>query len=211
MNRWQDTPAAIFMRLMADLMVLNVVTIICCFPLFTIGASLSAMYAVLFEREKDEGSVAVIGTFFHAFIRNLPKATVLELIVVLIAGVAAVDIRYAGSVAQPVSGLFFVVGTVVACIAAILFITAFAQQSIYKNTVSGYLKNSAALAFIAPLQLLGSLAAWIIPWFLGFLDQEMLSYLGFFLMLWGISFPGWATAKFFWKVFQKIDSQSAEA
>lgn len=211
MNRWQDTPAAVFMRLMADLMVLNIVVVICCFPVITIGASLSAMYAVLFEREKDDGAVAVLRTFFRAFIRNFPKATALELIVLLISGIAAGDFWYATMSAQPVRSVFYVVGTIVVCVAVIIFLLAFAQQSIYQNTVSGYLKNSASLAFVAPGQLLLALAAWVVPWFLGFMDQEMLSYLGFFLMLWGFSFPGWVTAKLFWKVFQKIDSQEANA
>ena len=87
--RWQDTPAAVFLRLMADLMIVNIITVICSFGVITMGASLSAMYAVLFQRERDEGTVAVISTFFKAFVKNFLKATALELIVVLVVGVAA--------------------------------------------------------------------------------------------------------------------------
>ena len=56
--RWQDTPAAVFLRLLADLMILNLLVLFCSLGVVTIGAALSAMYAVLFQREWDEGMVA---------------------------------------------------------------------------------------------------------------------------------------------------------
>ena len=89
--RWQDTPAAVFLRLMADLMIVNIITVICSFGVITMGASLSAMYAVLFQRERDDGTVAVFRTYFRAFFRNFLKATVLELVLVLVVGICAGD------------------------------------------------------------------------------------------------------------------------
>lgn len=212
MNRWQDTPAAVFMRLMADLMIVNILAIICFFPVITIGASLSAMYAVLFDRERNEGTVAVVSTFFRAFLRNFPKATVLEIILAVVFGVAAGDFWFASQSGQPMQALYQVVGTMVVFVGLVLFILAFAQQSVYRNSIVGYLKNSVKLAYCAPAQLLACLAAWVVPWFLAFGDQELLQFLGFFLMLWGFSFPVWVTVKLMNKVFIKTkqdpDSQS---
>lgn len=205
--RWQDTPAAVFMRLLADLMFVNILAIICAMPLISIGASLSAMYAVLFDRERNEGTVAVLTTFFRTFLRNFPKATVLQLIVMVVFGVAAGDLWYAGQAPQPSQALFQTVGTIVLLIGLTLFVLAFAQQSIYQNSISGYLKNSIKLAACAPWQLLLCLAAWIGPWFLGFMDEEMLKYMGFFLMLWGFAFPAWVTAKLMSKVFAKAGQE----
>ena len=75
--RWQDTPAAVFLRLLADLMIVNLLALICSFGVISIGASLSAMYAVLFRREWSEGMVDAIKTFFRAFAGNFFKATAL--------------------------------------------------------------------------------------------------------------------------------------
>ena len=160
--RWQDTPAAVFLRLMADLMIVNIITVICSFGVITMGASLSAMYAVLFQRERDEGTVAVISTFFKAFVKNFLKATALELIVVLVVGVAAGDFWFAMNAEQPIRTLYVAVGTIIALLALILFIMAFPQQSIYRNTLFNYLKNSLVLAMCAPGQTLLALAAWIL-------------------------------------------------
>ena len=199
--RWQDTPAAVLRRLLADLMILNLLTLICSLGVVTVGASLSAMYAVLFQRERDEGMVSAIKTFFHAFVRNFFMATALELVVVLVAGVAAGDVWFAVNSEQPLRTIYTVVGTVIGILAVILFIMAFAQQSIYRNTLFGYLKNSVVLSLCAPVQLLLALAAWVGPWLLGILEPEVFVQLGVMYLLWGFSFPAWCTVKLLKKVF----------
>lgn len=201
--RWQDTPVAVLLRLLADLMIVNLLALACSIPLFTIGASLSAMYAVLFRRERDEGMVSVLKTYFHAFVHNFPKATVLELVVVAVVIVAAGDFRFAMDSQQPLRSIYLVVGTIMVIIGLIQFILAFAQQSTYQNSLAGYLKNSFILAACAPGQLLLSLLIWIVPWLLAFTVSDLFLELGVLYLLWGFSFPAWVTVKLMYRVFQK--------
>ena len=209
--RWQDTPAAVFLRLMADLMIVNIITVICSFGVITMGASLSAMYAVLFQRERDEGTVAVISTFFKAFVKNFLKATALELIVVLVVGVAAGDFWFAMNAEQPIRTLYVAVGTIIALLALILFIMAFPQQSIYRNTLFNYLKNSLVLAMCAPGQTLLALAAWIVPWYFAITVQEVLTSFGVIYMVWGLALPAWCTVKLLKKVFDRTKQEDDES
>lgn len=205
--RWQDTPAAVFLRLLADLMILNLLVLFCSLGVVTIGAALSAMYAVLFQREWDEGMVAVIKTFFRSFIRNFLMATALELVLVLVAGVAAGDVWFAINSEQPVKTVYIAVGTVIALLAVILFIMAFPQQAIYRNSLKNYLKNSFLLAVCAPGQLLLALAAWIGPWILVGFVPEVFVRLGVMYLLWGFSFPAWCTVKLLKKVFERTKQE----
>ncbi len=205
--RWQDTPAAVFLRLLADLMILNLLVLFCSLGVVTIGAALSAMYAVLFQREWDEGMVAVIKTFFRSFIRNFLMATALELVLVLVAGVAAGDVWYAVNSEQPLKTVYIAVGTVIALLAVILFIMAFPQQAIYRNSLKNYLKNSFLLAVCAPGQLLLALAAWIGPWILVGFVPEVFVRLGVIYLLWGFSFPAWCTVKLLKKVFERTKQE----
>ena len=209
--RWQDTPAAVFLRLMADLMIVNILTVICSFGVITMGASLSAMYAVLFQRERDEGTVAVISTFFKAFVKNFLKATALELIVVLVVGVAAGDFWFAMNAEQPIRTLYVAVGTIIALLALILFIMAFPQQSIYRNTLFNYLKNSLVLAMCAPGQTLLALAAWVVPWYFAITEIEVLTSFGVIYMVFGLSLPAWATVKLLKKVFDRTKQEMEES
>ena len=209
--RWQDTPAAVFLRLMADLMIVNIIAVICSFGVITMGASLSAMYAVLFQRERDDGTVAVISTFFKAFVKNFPMATLLELIVVLVVGVAAGDFWFAMNAEQPIRTLYVAVGTVIAILALILFIMAFPQQSIYRNTLFNYLKNSLVLAMCAPGQTLLALAAWVVPWYFAITVQEVLTSFGVIYMVWGLALPTWCTVKLLKKVFDRTKQEDDES
>lgn len=205
--RWQDTPAAVFLRLLADLMILNLLVLFCSLGVVTIGAALSAMYAVLFQRELDEGMVAVIKTFFRSFVRNFLMATALELVLVLVAGVAAGDVWFAVNSEQPLKTVYIAVGTVIALLAVILFIMAFPQQAIYRNSLKNYLKNSFLLAVCAPGQLLLALAAWIGPWILVGFVPEVFVRLGVMYLLWGFSFPAWCTVKLLKKVFERTKQE----
>lgn len=207
--RWQDTPAAVFLRLLADLMILNLLVLFCSLGVVTIGAALSAMYAVLFQREWDEGMVAVIKTFFRSFVRNFLMATALELVLVLVAGVAAGDVWFAVNSEQPLKTVYIAVGTVIALLAVILFIMAFPQQAIYRNSLKNYLKNSFLLAVCAPGQLLLALAAWIGPWILVGFVPEVFVRLGVMYLLWGFSFPAWCTVKLLKKVFERTKQEEA--
>lgn len=209
--RWQDTPAATMLRLMADLMIVNIIAVICSFGVITMGASLSAMYAVLFQRERDDGTVAVISTFFKAFVKNFPMATLLELIVVLVVGVAAGDFWFAMNAEQPIRTLYVAVGTIIAFLALILFIMAFPQQSIYRNTLFNYLKNSLVLAMCAPGQTLLALAAWIVPWYFAITVQEVLTSFGVIYMVWGLALPAWCTVKLLKKVFDRTKQEDDES
>ena len=209
--RWQDTPAAVFLRLMADLMIVNIITVICSFGVITMGASLSAMYAVLFQRERDEGTVAVISTFFKAFVKNFLKATALELIVVLVVGVAAGDFWFSMNAEQPIRTLYVAVGTIIALLALILFIMAFPQQSIYRNTLFNYLKNSLVLAMCAPGQTLLALAAWIVPWYFAITEIEVLKNFGVIYMVFGLPLPAWCTVKLLKKVFDRTKQEDDES
>lgn len=202
-SRWHDTPAAKLWRLLADLMFVNLLSLICSFGIVTIGASLTGMYAVLFSRERNEGTVSIVKTFFKSFARNFWKATLLELIVVLLIVVAGGDYWYAINMGQPVRTVFTVVAVMVASIAVIVFLMAFPQLASFTNTLKGYLKNSFLLTFAAPWAPLAALAAWVVPWVLAFTVEDLVIELGVLYLLWGFAFPAWISVKVLEKLFQK--------
>ena len=70
-----NNPVMSFLSKLADLMILNVLTIICCVPIVTVGASLSSMYYVLLRLRNEETSF-VTKDFFHAFRQNLRQGRI---------------------------------------------------------------------------------------------------------------------------------------
>ncbi len=76
------SPDSKFMQLLnriADIMILNIIYLITCIPLFTIGAATTALYSVCFKLgTEDEGSL--LSGYFRAFRDNFKQATILWLI-----------------------------------------------------------------------------------------------------------------------------------
>ena len=67
-----DNPFFQFIGKLVDLVWLNILTLVCCLPVFTAGAALSAMYSVLIKMAlKEEG--VITKPFFRAFKENLKK------------------------------------------------------------------------------------------------------------------------------------------
>ena len=82
-----------FMMLVTNLIILNILWLVCSIPVVTAGASTAAMYAVLlgYITGKDD---AVLRPFFRAFRDNFRIATPLWILNLLVGGVLAAEIFY---------------------------------------------------------------------------------------------------------------------
>lgn len=74
----------------ADLILLNVLWVLCCLPIVTIGASTTALYSVSLKLFRNEESY-IIRSFFHAFKENLRQASILWMMVLLTGGFLSYD------------------------------------------------------------------------------------------------------------------------
>ena len=71
-----DSPVMNFLGRVADLVWLNILYIICCLPIFTIGAATSALYYVTMKMVADEEGY-ITKSFFKSFKDNFKQATII--------------------------------------------------------------------------------------------------------------------------------------
>ena len=88
-----DNPVIRFLNKLTDLVFLNFLFLLCSLPVVTMGASLTAMYAVNL-RSVREGDGYVAKRFFAAFRENFRQATVCWLIVLGTALLLFVDVVF---------------------------------------------------------------------------------------------------------------------
>jgi len=90
--RW-DSPIMQKLALVGNLIVLNILWIVCSLPIITMGASTAALYHVIFQiQTKDEE--AVLRPFFRGFVQNFKQATLLWLPLLLVMGLLGFNILY---------------------------------------------------------------------------------------------------------------------
>ncbi len=89
-----------FLNKLTDLMVLNILFIICSLPVFTLGASLTAMHTVNLKSVR-YGDGYVIKRFFKAFRENFKQSTIAWLLFLALGLLLFFDIRFWQSDALP--------------------------------------------------------------------------------------------------------------
>ena len=134
------------MRAMTDIMnlvILNLLTLLCCIPIVTAGAALSAMHYILLQIiEQEEGGIA--RTYFNQFRGNLRDST-LPWLAVLICGILLyVDFRVFGADAD--KRYLVIPAYIAAAVLAMIFVWLFPLLAKFSNSFLASMKNAFLLA-----------------------------------------------------------------
>ena len=141
-----DNPVMRFLSRVADIMILNLLFLLCSIPVVTIGASLSALYYCLFKiKEEEEGYL--VRKFFHSFKDNLKQATLMWLIFLAFFLLLFLEFLMYRNV-EGTSGSVVRSIVLIGLIFWYLICTyAFALQSKFYNSIGNTLRNAVLLMF----------------------------------------------------------------
>lgn len=95
MSRSFNAESPVFSKLstLADLVLLNLLTILCSLPVITAGASITALYYTMYKMRNQESNL--YRSFFKAFKENFKQATILWLILLVVgAGICVCIMLY---------------------------------------------------------------------------------------------------------------------
>ena len=138
-----DSPLMRILNKFADLMWLNILTLICCIPIVTIGPALSAAHYVELKMYRNEEGY-ITRDFFKAFKVNFKQATKAWLVqlVILIVLLGDIYITWSGLKAGNQWGTFSIVFIIMALIAAAWAIYTSAYISRFEQVTKITLKNT---------------------------------------------------------------------
>lgn len=142
-----ENPVWRAMDKMSDLMILNFFFIIFSLPIFTIGASMTALYTVTFKM-LDETEGNLFKNFFKAFKSNFKQATVIWLFVLAAGIFLGVDFMMAYTSTNFFMKIFMVVVGLVAIVYAMFVSWVFPLQCKFQNTIKVTMKNALLMMVI---------------------------------------------------------------
>lgn len=198
--RWffdMENPVMRTLSVVADLIVLNLLTIACCLPVVTAGASLTALNATVIKILRGE-ETAPAKDYFRAFRENFKKGSAMGLIFLLIFALLYVDYL----AAQAFIPALCPVIAAIALLALMLGQYAFALLARYENTLRGTLKNALLLAVGYFPKTLGMAVFAVALWLLAI---QFLRYGGPILFLFGLSLPCYVTMLLLQSVFASLE------
>ena len=140
-----DSPLWRALTKVADLIWLNILFVICCIPVFTVGAALSAMYSVTIKMcVNEEGAISQ--DFFKAFRENFKQATILWGIMLGIGLFLIADFL----LVPFLGGIVYEIAFWILCVIGILYIMVFSflfpLQSKFENPIKRTLMNALLLS-----------------------------------------------------------------
>ena len=141
---WTDNVVMRALGKIGDMICLNVMWVICCIPIITIGASTTALYTVMLRMVKNEEGYIFRG-FLKAFKSNFKQSTLIWLILLLLGVVWTVDFRVAGFMPGMagiiLSAIFLALGFIL--LSVMIYI--FPLTARYENGIKATFKNALIL------------------------------------------------------------------
>lgn len=199
-----------------DLVTLNLITLVCCLPVITIGAAMTGMHYVLYKMAGNEEGY-IVRAYFKSFKENFLQATAMWLLFLLFGCVFALDISLTGgmssaggnglqnSVQLPAVFRYLLVAGGIYIY--LVFLYAFPLLARFRNSIFGTLKNAASLVVAAFPRTLGmAIATIVLP-----LAVSFFAPIAPILLLVGLSGPGLIGALLYRPVFEKIENHSGNS
>jgi uncharacterized membrane protein YesL len=188
--------------MLTNLVCLNVLWLICCVPVFTIGAATAALYHTVFLYHNKEDD-AVLKPFFRAFKENFRQSTILLLPLLMVLALLVFDVLYLTSIGTGMAVLFVLIVLIVFTLGIMVHL--FPLIARFQMNVKALLRTAFSLVVLHLPATLLVIALTFLPVFLLFFQPA------FFLRV-GVAWVGvWfsAIAYFFGKFLLKIWNKHA--
>lgn len=130
-----------FMGKVADLCILNLVCILCCIPVVTAGASLTALYYVTLKMIRNEEAY-IFRSFFKSFKQNFRQATVINLIMLAAAFVLYLDTKIVGGMETSTGKVLGIIFALFTLIYLIVFLYVYPLLAKFYNSIKNTFKNA---------------------------------------------------------------------
>lgn len=199
-----------FMGRVGDFMILNILWIICCIPIVTIGASTSALYYAALKIARNEDSYPA-RMFFRSFRQNLKQGICLTLIFLAFALLLFMDIRLCSSMGDSLGQILTGVFLLMTFVFAIILSYTFPILAQFENSIRNILKNALLMSIshlpftilILILNLIPIVLFFVFPYYF-FMSIPI-------WLLFGFSLIAWINSKLFVRIFAKfIPSEEEE-
>lgn len=173
----------VFTRLMNWIRILfaaNVLFILCCIPVVTAGAGLTALYYTVLRALREDGDMKPVKAFWAGLKENFRQATLIWLGLLGLALLLYLEIFWCGQFTGIVS-LFRYGLYAIALAAAVLAVYIFPVMGAFKCTLPQLLRNSVGFAFRRPAVMLMMLFLNIVPMAWTFLTN---AYMPLYAFVW---------------------------
>ncbi len=184
---------------------LNVLWIVCSIPIFTIGASTTALYSVMMKLiKKEEGKI--VQSFFTAFKSNFKQATKEWLVAMAVLIAIAGELYFSWVCGtESISTFYMILGVVELVFVCVTLPYVFPLTAKFENTVWNTFKNAFLLSVSDPLSWVKIFLAWFMPAFICVWKPIVLFYTWYLWLILIIGLIAYGTSFTIRKVLRRVE------
>lgn len=199
-----DGKLAQLLTTLGNLIVLNILTLLCSVPVITIGPATAALFTSTLRIVRGEED-SLISQYFASFRANFKQASILWCLAGSCLAFMAFDIYLLSFLEEPFGQVYRIVLFVLIILFALVSLYGFALMARFDNTLKNTLKNAWILSLGKPLPAVLILVLMFLPLGLLAISYRFISV----LFLLGISGPAYLSSIYFTSLFQKFENQPA--
>ena len=184
----------------ADLLLLNLVFLLTCLPVFTIGAAVTALYTMCFRLMREEYS-GLFRSYFSAFKSNFRQATCIWLLLLLIVcpSLFYFYVLFSMDSLLRYFGFLFIL---ISLLAAMTASYVFPWISQFENTTGQALKNALILSISHLPRTLAIVAINLVPAIVFFISPELFLQVSFLWVALYSAAAAYMNTGLLWHVFK---------
>ncbi len=190
----------------ADLMIVNILTVICCLPVFTIGAAMTAMHSVLLKIYRGEENY-IVKQYFKAFKENFKQSTIIFILYVLVVIFLIADFSLIKDGVVEMPKFIKYILYIVTVLTAISYVWVFPIQSRYVNKIKTTIRNTMVISISQILYSIMMLLFTLIPLLAVYYFEVMIPV----VFLFGFTAPGILQTILYSRVFDKLEGIDRKA
>ncbi|MCM1287226.1 MAG: YesL family protein [Clostridium sp.] len=193
-----------------NIFALNVCFVIGCIPVFTIGASLSALYAMCIRLQEDEEETVAAG-FIHEFKRSFKQSTIAFFAILLALFVMYGEFMLIKTVPGAISTFYTGVLILELIVFALIVPFLFPLIARYNNKLSVSMRNSIILAMTYKWSWIKVMVAWFAPIAICIIYPEIFVYIWYLWLLLIFGAIAYGTSATMRKIFRLNEQRMEEA
>lgn len=198
-----DSPFMIFLSNLTDVVILNVLCLVCCIPVITIGPSITAMHYVTLKMAREE-EISVMKFFFKAFKENFKQAALTWVGFLVITVIFFIDYRILKTMGLENNKVFLMIIAAIYLFVCLTIMYAFPLMARFVNPLGQTLKNALYMSILHVFKTIVMAVIYVIPIVLLPLHYNLILV---FLLV-GFSGPAYINS-FIWKsIFKKYEPEN---
>lgn len=201
-----DGPLITTLSKLADLMWLTILTMICCIPIITIGASLTALNYVALRMARNEDGY-VTRNFFKAFKENFKQATIIWLIFIVVFAFLFVDYRIITTTGMVLPFIIKMLLMTLAVFVVFTFMFVWPVLAKFGNTIRRTIMNAFAISAAQFPKTILMIFMYALPFLLWYFVEPYIPNIVPILFVFWLSVPAYLSAKLYDKFFRSIENK----